>query len=110
MKIRSLAPSSNETLILTALQRGVSHGYQLATNLERQSGGYFRFRHGTLYPILHRLEKGGLIEGTWSDAGPGRRRKHYQLTELGRKQGEIHREAWRRFARHFFAMIGETDQ
>ena len=54
--------------------------------------GLVRFRHGTLYPILHRLEEEGLIRGTWSKAG-GRRRKVYALTAQGQRHltGETHR-------------------
>ena len=45
----------------------------IALDIEEQSDGYFSFSHGTLYPILHQLEKEGMIHGTW-DAGSGRRR------------------------------------
>lgn len=85
----------NELLLLSALRRSPMHGYQVALEIERRSGGYFRFNHGTLYPILHRLEKEGLIAGDWSDADEGRARKEYALTEAGHTYlGEITR-LWR---------------
>ncbi|HZD04816.1 MAG TPA: helix-turn-helix transcriptional regulator, partial [Longimicrobiales bacterium] len=49
------------------------------------SNGLFRFRHGTLYPILHRLEDEGWVHGSWSRDG-GRRKKVYALTRAGERQ------------------------
>lgn len=110
VEIRSLTPSCNEVLILTALEGGVGHGYQLALDLEEQSGGAFEFKHGTLYPILHKLEKEGLIEGSWSDEGRRGRRRHYTLTAKGRTHVRAQREAWRDFVRHLLAVIGEEEE
>jgi DNA-binding PadR family transcriptional regulator len=67
------------------------HGYQVALDVSERSGGLFTFQHGTLYPILHRLEKAGLLSGAWSD-GTGRRRKVYRLTPDGRKRLEAEGE------------------
>lgn len=61
------------------------HGYQIATTIGERGDGYFHFKHGTLYPILHRLEEDGLIQGTWSKEG-GRRRKVYSLTHRGERR------------------------
>ena len=79
----NLSKQVNELLILAALRDGPAHGYEIALALEQDSGGTFSFQHGTLYPILHRLESEGLIEGEW-DASGGRRRKVYGLTARGR--------------------------
>lgn len=81
---QSLGRRVNELLILTELERAPLHGYQIVLEIEERSGGYFQFSHGTLYPILHRLEKEGLIAGRWSDPERGRPRKEYALTEAGR--------------------------
>jgi len=58
----------------------------------------FGFNHGTLYPILHRLEKAGLISGSWSEDGGGRRRKSYELTRKGAKHTTELLQAWDEFA------------
>ncbi len=102
-----LAKSCNEALILAALAAGPRHGYQLALDVESRSGGHFRFQHGTLYPILHKLEKEGLIAGVWSEAEGERRRKSYALTAKGRAYAEDQREAWRLFCARFFQALGE---
>ena len=69
LDLSNLSKSLNEVLVLTALAGGARHGYQLAQEVEEQSGGLFKFRHGTLYPILHKLERQKLIKGRWSDEG-----------------------------------------
>lgn len=109
VEIRSLTPSCNETLILTALERGAGHGYQLALDIEEQSGGFFEFKHGTLYPTLHKLEKEGLIEGAWSDEGPRGKRRHYRLTAKGQAYALAQRESWRGFVDHLLAVIGRSE-
>lgn len=107
--IQSLSRSCNQALILATLSSGTHHGYQLALEIEERSGGAFRFQHGTLYPILHRLERDGLIRGDWVDEGSRRRRKSYRLTAEGRRELEALVTAWRDFFGHFFHVVGETE-
>lgn len=81
--VQGFARDIHKLLVLSSLRAGAKHGYQIAVDVEEESNGLFRFRHGTLYPILHRLEDEGLILGSWSKAG-GRRKKVYALTASGR--------------------------
>ena len=97
----------NEALILTSLARGAKHGYQLALDVEERSGGRFGFKHGTLYPILHKLEKEGLIEGAWSDEGQRGKRKKYALTADGRRYLQELKESWQTLIERFTEVIGE---
>jgi PadR family transcriptional regulator PadR len=73
------------------------YGYQIIKELEGRSQGYFRFKEGTLYPALHRLERGGLIEGKWQELAGGRRRRYYYLTEKGRSILIERMAQWRDF-------------
>jgi PadR family transcriptional regulator PadR len=82
--IQGFARDINQLLVLSTLRAGAKHGYQIAVDIETDSNGLFRFKHGTLYPILHRLEDDGLIKGSWTKRG-GRRKKTYALTTLGRR-------------------------
>lgn len=105
---QGFAKSINELLVLSALRDGPRHGYQIALELEERSAGMFNLQHGTLYPILHRLERERLIAGEWS-SGEGRRRKEYTLTRGGRARlgegtGEV-REVFRRL----IALLGEGE-
>lgn len=90
--VQGFARGINELLILATLRDGAKHGYQIAVDVEEESNGLVRFRHGTLYPILHRLDEQGWIDGSWSKED-GRRKKVYSLTRSGRRHltGEAHR-------------------
>jgi DNA-binding PadR family transcriptional regulator len=106
LELHNLAKSCNEALILAILAGGRRHGYQLALELEERSDGFFRFKHGTLYPILHKLEKDGLISGVWSDEDRGRKRKSYSLTPKGRRYLSAQSSAWSDFFERFSEIVG----
>lgn len=108
LDISSLAKNCNEALILAALQGEKKHGYQLALEIEQKSNGMFKFNHGTLYPILHKLEKEKLIKGTWKQEGPKRMRKYYILTAAGRKYLTLQLAQWQEFFEQFFNSLGVT--
>ena len=82
--LQGLVRAINKALILATVRDGPKHGYQIAVQVETATGGTFAFQHGTLYPILHRLETEHLIAGQWETA-EGRRRKVYSLTPAGDK-------------------------
>jgi len=75
-----------QMLVLGSLAAGPKHGYQIALDVEERSAGWFVLQHGTLYPILHRLEGDGLVRGEWSGGEGVRRRKVYRLTAAGRDE------------------------
>jgi PadR family transcriptional regulator PadR len=110
VEAQNLTRSCNEALILASLATGPKHGYQLAVDIEQRGEGLFRFNHGTLYPILHKLEKDGLIRGTWSDDGNKRKRKSYALTDRGRKYAREQVVSWKEFYDRFFALLGATSK
>jgi len=85
--LQGLVRAINQAILLAMVRSGPKHGYQIALEAETSTGGMFAFQHGTLYPILHRLEKERLITGRWETV-EGRRRKIYSLTPKG---GELHR-------------------
>jgi PadR family transcriptional regulator, regulatory protein PadR len=108
--IPTLSKHCNESLILAILFSGKKHGYQLALELEERSEGIFKFNHGTLYPILHKLEKEKLIKGTWKQEGPKRKRKYYTLTAKGKKYVGAQLAEWQKFFHHFFTILGEIEK
>lgn len=75
-------------LIIMALRHGPKHGYEVIKFIEERSHGYFSMGYGSLYPVLHSLEKDGLIHGTWEAVGEHKEKKIYKLTTKGRKQVE----------------------
>ncbi|MGZ4610486.1 MAG: PadR family transcriptional regulator, partial [Actinomycetes bacterium] len=75
-----------DLLLLSVLARGPAHGYAVIAALRDHSDGTFDLPEGTVYPALHRLERRGLLDATWSHTGGeegGRRRKVYALTRAG---------------------------
>jgi DNA-binding PadR family transcriptional regulator len=84
-------------LVLAVLVGGPAHGYALIELLRERSGGYFELPEGSVYPALHRLERAGLVQSGWSEAG-GRRRRVYELTARGHRAVTERRRDWRSFA------------
>jgi len=106
VEAQNLTRFCNEALILSALRDGPLHGYQLVLDIEQRSDGFFRFNHGTLYPILHKLEKEGKISGSWSPEATGRKRKSYTLTDDGQRYVEELLASWAEFQRRFDSTTG----
>lgn len=102
---QNIGKSVNEMLVLSALRTGPKHGYQIALDVESGSGGVFELQHGTLYPILHRLEREGLIRGRWTE-GEGRKRKEYELTGSGLRHLSEEAGRLREVLEALVAMIG----
>src|SRR3954451_21693987 len=92
-------------LLLAVLVGAPGHGYELSQRLTQRSGGELGVPEGSLYPALHRLERGGLVESAWS-AGQGRRRRVYSLTSAGRRATETSRTEWRAFSRAVDQVLG----
>ena len=80
---RELIKGNSDSLLLCLIGQQPMYGYQIIKELERRSEGYFRFKEGTLYPALHRLERTGLIQGKWQLLPTGQQRKYYYITDKG---------------------------
>lgn len=106
---QNLARSCNEALILSCLETGPMHGYQIALEIERRGRGFFRFNYGTLYPILHKLEKVGLVKGVWYPGDQRGKRKRYNLTAKGRRYAREQRSSWRDFIANFLQVLDEAE-
>lgn len=91
--------SMYELLVMAAIRRGgPMHGYEIGLAIAERTGGHFVLQHGTLYPVLHRLEKSGFVSGSWSGGDGERRRREYVLTRSGR----AHLRAEARWTRSIF--------
>ena len=95
---RELLKGNTETLLLSLLKNQSMYGYQIIKELEKRSQGYFRFKEGTLYPALHRLEAAGLVRGNWERLPSGKERRYYHLTEKGLKLLAEKVAEWQGFA------------
>lgn len=85
-----------DLLILRTLALAPLHGYGIGQRIEQTSGGVFRITLGALYPALNRLERGGLVKGSWSVSESNRRARYYALTPAGRRRLSTGQKAWER--------------
>ena len=99
MSQKELLKGNTETLLLSLLAGEAMYGYQIVKEMEKRSSGYFRFKEGTLYPALHRLEKAGLVEGYWEEVDSVLPRRFYHITSKGEKVLEERLNEWRCFSR-----------
>jgi transcriptional regulator len=88
---------STETLILALVEERARHGYEIAKLIEERSDGILQFNVASLYPLLYRLEKRGLIQGRWVEKAGERRRRFYKLTAAGKKVLAEQRRTWSDF-------------
>ncbi len=95
---------SAELLVLSMLEDQPRHGYDISKLIKIRSGGALQFHVTSLYPLLHRLEEQGSIEGRWVEKAEQRRRRYYSLTAKGRDLLRSKQESWK----DFVAMIGRV--
>ena len=91
---KDLVAASATPLVLAILTEGDSYGYAIIKRVTELSGGHLQWTDGMLYPVLHRLERQGLVAARWSAADSGRQRKYYRITKDGRAQLASQRQQW----------------
>jgi PadR family transcriptional regulator, regulatory protein PadR len=94
---REVKRGSTEMLILALVEDRPRHGYEIAKLIEQRSDGVLQFHAASLYPLLYRLEKRGLIKGRWVERSGERRRRFYKLTAAGQKILAEQRQTWKEF-------------
>ncbi|HIJ65516.1 MAG TPA: helix-turn-helix transcriptional regulator [Candidatus Hydrogenedentes bacterium] len=94
---KELMGAGTGLLVLSVLAREASYGYQIIRRINDEAAGLFVWQEGTVYPLLHKLEKDGFVRTQWQQADTGRRRKYYYITAKGREAlSEGHRQ-WHAF-------------
>lgn len=95
------------TLVLSVLSRMAEpkYGYALVQSLEKEG---VRIDANTLYPLLRRLEKQGLLESVW-ETGGAKPRKYYRRTPLGDEIYAALCEQWREMAAGMESLLREED-
>ena len=94
--------------VLARLRSGAAYGYELAKALE--SAGLGEIKGGTLYPLLNRLERDGLVTTFWRRSDQGPDRKYYQATKLGEAELAAAGNAWTDFAAVVESMLSTLIQ
>jgi len=94
--------------VLAVLGDGPQHGYAIARAINARTGDVLKLKQGTLYPVLHGLERDGLVVGEWEHSEGERPRRVYTITEAGRAELARRAQVWGKFAQAMNRLIGET--
>ena len=92
---KNLTAASTKPIILGILKQGNSYGYLIIKKIKEISGGKMQYSDGMLYPVLHRLEKEGLIQSNWAMEGDTKPRKYYEITSEGKKALTAEQQQWK---------------
>src|SRR5580698_5149366 len=92
-----------ELAILASLWPGRLYGLEMLRRLKHCYG--LVVSEGTIYPLLGRLERGGLIEAEWVETGVGHPRKYYTLTAAGSRRTLEMMRLWSRFTQNFDQLL-----
>ena len=109
MRPDHLPAGSASLLALSLLASGDKYGYEMIAALEEKSNHTFTLQEGTLYPVLHTLERAGAVTVYQREAPTGRQRKYYHITPKGRRLLEEKREQWHSFRALVNAVVAEAD-
>ncbi len=105
---KELLKGSTSMLILDLLSKQDMYGYQMTKTLESISDHTFTLKEGTLYPILHSLEKDKMIESYVEDTESARKRKYYRITKDGLNLLSEKKQEWNLFSTTINKVIGGT--
>lgn len=93
----ALKKGSAELVVLALVEDRARHGYEIGKLAEQRSGGRLKVSIASLYPLLYRMEKRGLIIGRWVEKAGQRRKRYYRITAEGRRMLASHRTRWEEF-------------
>lgn len=91
---KDLVAASATPLVLAILAEGDSYGYAIIKRVAALSAGHLQWTDGMLYPVLHRLERQGLVSMRWGESDSGRKRKYYRITKSGRLLLVTQQQQW----------------
>ncbi|MFA5866859.1 MAG: helix-turn-helix transcriptional regulator [Actinomycetota bacterium] len=103
-----LTKGNTTTIILALLRMESMYGYQIVKQMNDRHMDIMQMNEGTVYPLLHNLERQGLVTGKWRRVEHQRARKYYELTADGEKVLERSISRWRRFSSALDSLIGST--
>ena len=106
---KNLLSGSTTLLVLSLLSAGDKYGYEMIAELEARSNHTFTLKEGTLYPILHTLEREGAVKSYEKEAPTGRTRKYYHVTKKGLRLLDDKKEEWVEFSKTVNAIRAGDD-
>ena len=104
---KDLATGTYDLLVLDVLRDGPAYGYEIVRRIFEQSHHTIRWHFGTLYRVLHHLERQELVASSWRGPKGGRRRRYYRLTTSGVRAWREQLRQWREFSRAVNALLSQ---
>lgn len=98
-----------EIVVLSMLRRKDFYGYELVTEISQ----YIEMSEGTIYPLLNRFKKDGLVDTYLAESHNGPPRKYYRITDAGREEYTASVKEWKEFnkaVQKLLAKGGESDE
>lgn len=109
MKIdNSMLKGNTKMLVLSIIDSGNKYGYEIIKELDAKSYGTFVLKEGTLYPILHDLEKEEFITSAIYKMETNRIRKYYKITKKGKAYLYNKKKEWAEFVSKVNLIIGKN--
>lgn len=87
-----------DMLLLKILQKKDMYGYELIQEIENIPNSDFRVKTGTIYPILHTLEKQGYVIAYEKSENSRQVRKYYKITEAGKRCLDCKIQDWEKYS------------
>ena len=103
---KGLIGGSTILLLLTLLEETDRYGYEIIKELESRSDSTFKFKEGSLYPVLHKLENKGYVKSYMAKGDTGKERKYYKITSSGQRQLVEEKKQWQVFSSSVNKVIG----
>jgi PadR family transcriptional regulator, regulatory protein PadR len=97
-----------EFCVLALLAQREQYGFELVQQLSRAEG--LLTSEGTIYPLLSRLRRDGLVDTEWRESQTGPPRKYYRLTAHGVETLRVYRRQWHQFRQAVDTLIGESQE
>lgn len=94
-----------EHCVLAILREGESYAFEIVRVLSQ--AGELLTSEGTIYPLLARLRRDGLVTTSWRDSEAGPQRRYYRLTDSGRTSLTAFGAEWSRFRDAVDAVLAE---
>lgn len=106
--ITQMRKGAVEYCVLALLAGRERYGYELVQALSRVDG--MLVTEGTVYPILSRLKRDGLVQADWRESREGPPRKYYRLTPTGEAALADFRTQWRLFSQAVATVLEHGDE
>ncbi|MPW25225.1 PadR family transcriptional regulator [Alkalibaculum sp. M08DMB] len=103
---KSLLTGGTTMLLLKLLEQEDMYGYQMIEELKKKSKNVFELKAGTLYPLLHTMEKKGFVNSYDEEANNSRIRKYYSITKAGKQALQDKKDEWQIYAATINDIIG----